>query len=84
MYMSYCRCEGALHEVRAIMGQVDDHLNGDAEHGMSYSEIQRFKDLVEEFTGWLADIGILSEMDLDTRTLDEVCKKMEEGYEDAE
>lgn len=82
MYMSYCRFEGTWHELRAAMGTVDEHLEETAEFAVSDKEIQCFKSMVEEFTDWLRDTEICSEVEINWNELDNVCKKMAECMED--
>ena len=49
MYMSYCRFEGTLAELRACMSEVYDHVNEEAEYEVSDREINYFRQMVEIF-----------------------------------
>jgi len=66
------------------MSTVQEHIEGEAEFSMSDYEIRCFKTMVEEFTDWLYDTGILSEREINWNELDEVCKQMAECYEEDE
>lgn len=83
MYMSYCRCEGTLHEMRAVLEDVEYHIHESAPHRMSDGEIQSFKSMVTEFVNWINDMGLLEdEVYLDDEELDRVCYAMAHGYEE--
>lgn len=77
MYMSYCRFEGTHAELRACLGDVEDHVNGDAEYKVSENEIGHFESMVREFVDWLHDMALLDEEGyLDEDALNEVCDDM--------
>ena len=61
MYMSYCRFEGTLAEMRACMQDVEDHANGEAGEAVSDREIRSFRNMVDEFVGFLRDMAILDD-----------------------
>lgn len=80
-YMSYCRFEGTLHELRACMADVDEHVNEEAEYEVSDREIKCFKDMIYEVVGWLNDQCLLDEYgDVDEEQLDTICEAMEKSY----
>ena len=77
MYMSYCRFEGTLHEMRACMSEVEDHVNEAAEYEVSYSEICNFRNIVYEFRDFLHDMCILDDNgNIDDGELENVCEAM--------
>lgn len=81
MYMSYCRFEGTLAEMRACIGSVEEHVNEEAEYEVSEREIDCFRKMVQEFAGWLYDMELLDENgELDETELDNVCESMARGY----
>lgn len=80
-YMSYCRFEGTLHELRACMADVDEHVNEEAEYEVSDREIKCFKDMIYEVVGWLNDQCLLDEYgEVDDLMLDTICEAMRKGY----
>ena len=87
MYMSYCRFEGTLAELRACMGEVYDHFNEEAEYEVSSREIDCFRQMVEEFNTFMVDLGLVDSYgDIDNAALGQLCEKMaqsnmEEDYE---
>ena len=73
MYMSYCRFEGTREELRACLGVIDEHVNGEGESAVSEKEIRCCKSMIEEFVGWLNDMGLLDcDGELDRGALAEV------------
>ena len=77
MYMSYCRFEGTLDELRVCLNDVDEHVNGEAEYEVSDREINQFRNMIEYFVGWLNDQALLDEDGcLDYDELDQVCEAM--------
>lgn len=82
-YMSYCRFEGTLHELRACMADVDEHVNEEAEYEVSDREIKCFKDMIYEVVGWLNDQCLLDEYgDVDEEQLDTICEAMKKSYDE--
>lgn len=85
MYMSYCRFEGTRSELAACLGEVEDHINEDAEYAISDQEIEHFRRMVKMFVEFLQELEILDEEgELDKEVLDIVCKSMAQGYEKEE
>ena len=81
MYMSYCRFEGTYQELRACLGDVEEHVNEEAEYEVSDREIQHFRNLVELFHDFLCNMELLDEDgDLDMDALDSVCEAMAKRY----
>ena len=77
MYMSYCRFEGTLAEMRACMQDVEDHANGEAGEAVSDREIRSFRNMVNEFVGFLRDMAILDDEGyVDEDELNAVCESM--------
>ena len=77
MYMSYCRYEGTFAELRVCLEDVDEHIYGMAEYGVSDHEIKEFRNMVERFVGWMQETELLDEDgELDQERLDEVCEAM--------
>lgn len=77
MYMSYCKFEGTLMELRSCMSTVEEHVNGEAEYEVSGREIDHFRRMVTEFTDWLHDMALLDDEGyLNEDALDEVCEDM--------
>ena len=80
MYMSYCRFDGTLGELRCCLNEVTDHINEEAEDDVSDHEIKCFKSMVYEFVDFLNSAELLdSEGEIDEDVLELVCKKMKEG-----
>ena len=85
MYMSYCRFEGTLAELRACMSEVYDHVNEEAEYEVSDREINYFRQMVEEFSTFMTDLGITDCYgDLDNAKLDKVCEQMAQSFGEEE
>ena len=81
MYMSYCRFEGTLHELRACMAEVGEHVNEDAEYEVSDNEIRQFRMMVDEIVTFLQDNLLIDEHgELDEEELDNVCEKMAQSF----
>lgn len=84
MYMSYCRFEGTLNELRACIADVEDHIYDESEEPVSSREVEKFEVMVTEFYDWLNDMCLIDEMgELDTKELKAIAKKMREGRETA-
>lgn len=82
-YMSYCRFEGTLHELRACISDVQDHIDGSAEYGISEEQIDCFRKMVQEMHDFMYDTGILDDNgDIDKHWLDKVCEDMAKGGDD--
>ena len=83
MYMSYCKFEGTLHELRSCLSTVEEHINGEAEYPVSDEEIRHFRDMVETFVNFIQDNGLLDDDGyLYEKRLDKVCKDMARGSDD--
>lgn len=82
MYMSYCRHEGTLAELRACLADVEEHVNGEAEYEVSDREIDCFQNMVGTFVDWLHDMELLDdEGKLDRDALMDVCDSMKKTCE---
>ena len=80
MYMSYCRYEGTLQELRACIADVEDHVNQEAEWPVRDREVEAFRNLVHEMHEFMVNVEILDSYgDIDEESLDCVCKLMKEG-----
>lgn len=81
MYMSYCRHEGTLAELRICLGDAQEHINEEAEYSVSDKEIDCFKKMVAEFYEFLCETELLDNNgELDEEVLDLICAKMRHGY----
>ena len=81
MYMSYCRHEGSLAELRACLSDATEHVNEEAEYEVSDREINCFRTMVKEFVSWLQDAEILDdEGEIDDDALEQVCEAMSKAY----
>ena len=81
MYMSYCRNEGTLAELRCVMSDVEAHINEEAEYSVSEREIDKFKSVVSEFYDFLCETELLDcNGEIDNEVLDIICEKMRHGY----
>jgi len=77
MYMSYCRYEGTLSELRACLDDVQEHIDGAAEYEVSYQEIRNFAQMVKEFVQFAQDNELIDCYgDLDNDRLEEICDAM--------
>lgn len=77
MYMSYCRHEGTLSELRACLSDAQSHSDGVAEYEVSEREIRYFKTMVEEFCDFLNENSLIDlDGELDADKLDEICESM--------
>ena len=83
MYMSYCRIEGTLHEMRAVISDVEDHVYEEAPYPVSGSEITAFENLMHDVFNFLEDMGLIDYEHewFDRERLEEICSMMEKGYE---
>lgn len=85
MYMSYCRYEGTLDELRACLYDVMDHIAHDAEYPVSDRQIQKFREMVYEFHGFMEDNGLLDmDGDLDESALESICEDMATAADEEE
>lgn len=83
MYMSYCRYEGTFSELRACLGDAQEHINEEAEYEVSEREIQYFKNMVELFHEFLCENELMNQRgDLDMDALDSVCESMKKSYDE--
>lgn len=80
-YMSYCRFEGTLHELRACIADVQEHIDEEARYEVSDSEIEKFKIMVHEFVEFLNENQII-DADINEAVLDDVAQAMEKGDEE--
>ena len=85
MYMSYCRNEGALAEMRACLDNAQLHACQEAEHEVSEREIGCFKTMVTEFYNWIINMELVDEYgELDEDALNQLCEDMRHGYTEDE
>lgn len=85
MYMSYCRFEGTRSELRACLNDVQEHIYGEAEYGISDREIGCFKDIIRDVVDFLNDNCLIDEDGMvDRKGLDDICKAMAKGYTEEE
>ena len=81
MYMSYCRYEGTLSELRACMADVEEHVNEEAEYEVSDREITCFKTLITEIHEFMQNMELIDcEGELDYDELDRVCEAMAKRF----
>lgn len=81
MYMSYCRFEGTYHELRACMGEVEEHIYEEAEYSVSDNEINYFRKIVELMAEFLVNEGIIDEYgELSDERLDQICNKLGQSF----
>lgn len=83
-YMSYCRFEGTLHELRACLNVVEEHVNEEAPYGVSDGEIARFKEMVHMFVDFMNEHQLLDDCEVDETMLDDVATMMAQGYDEEE
>ena len=77
MYMSYCRYEGTLNELRACLDDVQGHIDGAAEYEVSDHETRQFAQMVKEFVWFLQDAELIDDHgELDNDKLEEICELM--------
>lgn len=82
MYMSYCRFEGTKQELAACLREVNDHIECQAEYGISEREIRHFKTMVYDFVDFLNDNSLLDDCgEIDREQLESVCKLMEKSFD---
>lgn len=85
MYMSYCRFEGTREELAVCLNEVTDHVNEEAEYGVSDPEIRHFKNMIVNFVDFLHDMCLLDDEGyLDREELDKVCQAMAKSYKEDE
>lgn len=85
MYMSYCRFEGTLNELRACLAEVQEHVDGAAEYEVSNREIDCFQNMVETFFDFMQENGLIDwDVELDKDALSQVCNEMAKGSEEEE
>lgn len=84
-YMSYCKFEGTLSELRSCMNTVEEHVNEEAEYEVSDQEIRCFRDIAIEFNNFMHDMGLMDDEGyIDDDALDEVCEAMAKSYNEEE
>lgn len=82
MYMSYCRFEGTLQELRGCIAVVEECVNEENEYPVSRREVERFEVLVTDFYDWLCDMALLDEFgELNKDELRSIADMMEKGHE---
>jgi len=80
-YMSYCRFEGTLNEMRACIADVYEHVNEEAEYKVSAREIDCFRSMVEEMAEFISTNELMDEYgEIDEDRLDEICEAMGKDY----
>lgn len=80
-YMSYCRFEGTLHELKCCLNDVEEHINEEANDTVSEHEIACFEDMVKTFYEFLCEQELIDEDgELDTDRLSEIGDAMEKSY----
>lgn len=85
MYMSYCRIEGTYQELQAVLNDVQDHINGEAEYPISERERECFKDMVYWFHDFMLDNCLIDEDgEVDSRELENVLVQMAHGADEYE
>ena len=85
MYMSYCKFEGTLSELRSCLKTVEEHVNGEAECEVSDNEIRCFKNMVMEFMDWMHDMALLDDEGyVDEDELAQVCDDMARSCDEPE
>ena len=83
--MSYCRQENTFAALREALGDVEEHINEEAEYETSDREIREFRNMVEYFHTFLCEQELLDEYgDLDTDRLDQICEAMAKSYDEEE
>lgn len=83
MYMSYCKFEGTLSELRNCLGDVENHINEEAEYEVSEREIGFFRRIITEMYEFMCDLNLLNEYgELDEEELDRICEAMKKGYDE--
>lgn len=81
-YMSYCRFEGTLEEMKICLCDVDEHINEEAEYEVSDREIGCFKDMVSTFWTWMIENELVDENgELVEDELENICETMRHGYD---
>lgn len=82
-YMSYCRHEGTHYELRCCLGDVQEHIDGEAEYRVSENEIGHFEEMVRDFYEFLCENDILDNFgELDEDNLNRVLDSMTKGCND--
>ena len=86
MYMSYCRIEGTLNEMRAVIGEVEDHVYQEECSPVSGREISAFENLMHEIFDFLEDMELIDYEHewLDRERLEEICNMMAKENGDEE
>lgn len=83
MYMSYCRFEGTLAELRACLWSVEEHADGNAEFPVSDREINCYNDMVAAFFNHMQEMGYIDwDVTLDLDALQQVSEQMRKGEEE--
>lgn len=84
-YMSYCRHEGTLYELKCCLADAEEHVNEEAEYSVSDNEIRCFKDIITDVYDWMCDMALINEYgELDTDELNNICEKMRHSYREDE
>lgn len=82
MYMSYCRFEGTLQELKACLWDVEDHITGNADYPVRENEIEQFKQMVIWFHDFMLEQELIGEDgEVDMGELEDVCNLMRKGSE---
>lgn len=81
MYMSYCRYEGTLSELKVCLEDAAEHQDEMAEYAVSKREIDKFREMVEYFYNWCDRYSLINQYgELDEEMLDEICESMQKSY----
>ena len=82
MNMSYCRQENTLFALKEALGDVEAHINEEAEYEVSDREIHQFSRMVEYMFEFLSEQELIDfeTCDLDRDRLEEICNAMAVSY----
>lgn len=81
-YMSYCRHEGTLSELRICLDDAIEHVNEEAQYEVSSREIECFKHIITEVYDFMNDMSLLnSDGELDFDELENICEAMSKSYD---
>ena len=70
-------------ELQACFEAVEEHVNSEAEYGISEREIYNFKRMIGDIAEFLYNFDLLDENgEINQTALDDVCEAMERGGED--
>lgn len=82
MYMSYCKYEGTLAELKVCLSDAQEHFDEEAEYPVSDSEIESFRILVGTFMDFLYDNELINEYgEFDDDRFDKICESMKTNIE---